>query len=117
MAPPGKKSARPISWRRVASPRPAEWPGTAGTARARRVCGGAPAGCLTGDPYRPGQGDANLILLAHCRDRGWVGGQIVEHACPGGRAFVDATRPVYDSWRERIGADLVEQAEESVANR
>jgi TRAP-type transport system periplasmic protein len=33
------------------------------------------------------------------------------------QAFVDATRPVYDSWRERIGADLVEMAEEAVENR
>jgi len=33
------------------------------------------------------------------------------------QAFVDATRPVYDAWRDRIGADLVEMAEESVANR
>jgi TRAP-type transport system periplasmic protein len=33
------------------------------------------------------------------------------------QAFVDATRPVYDAWRERIGADLVDMAEEAVANR
>src|SRR5690554_4155807 len=33
------------------------------------------------------------------------------------KAFVDATRPVYDDWKERIGADFVEQAEEAVANR
>ena len=33
------------------------------------------------------------------------------------QAFVDATRPVYDAWRDRIGADLVTMAEESVANR
>ncbi len=33
------------------------------------------------------------------------------------QAFVDATRPVYDAWRERIGGDLVDMAEESVANR
>lgn len=32
-------------------------------------------------------------------------------------AFVEATRPVYDAWKERIGADLVTMAEESVANR
>src|SRR5690554_1322335 len=29
---------------------------------------------LTGDPFRPGQGDANLILLAHRRNAGWAGG-------------------------------------------
>jgi TRAP-type transport system periplasmic protein len=33
------------------------------------------------------------------------------------QAFVDATRPVYDAWRDRIGADLVKSAEDSVANR
>jgi len=33
------------------------------------------------------------------------------------QAFVDATRPVYDAWRDRIGAELVTMAEESVANR
>lgn len=33
------------------------------------------------------------------------------------QAFVDATRPVYEKWRETIGADLVATAEESVANR
>ena len=33
------------------------------------------------------------------------------------QAFVDATRGVYEDWKGRIGADLVEQAEESVANR
>ena len=33
------------------------------------------------------------------------------------QAFVDATRPVYDTWRDRIGADLVEMAEEAVENR
>jgi TRAP-type C4-dicarboxylate transport system substrate-binding protein len=33
------------------------------------------------------------------------------------QAFVDATRPVYDAWKERIGAPLVEQAEQSIANR
>ncbi len=33
------------------------------------------------------------------------------------QAFVDATRPVYEAWRERIGGDLVDMAEESVANR
>ena len=33
------------------------------------------------------------------------------------QAFVDITRPVYEAWRDRIGADLVALAEESVANR
>jgi TRAP-type transport system periplasmic protein len=33
------------------------------------------------------------------------------------QAFVDATRPVYDAWRDRIGAELVTMAEESIADR
>lgn len=33
------------------------------------------------------------------------------------QAFVDATRPVYDAWKEKIGSDLVDMAEESIANR
>ncbi len=33
------------------------------------------------------------------------------------QAFVDATRGVYEDWAERIGPDLVDMAEESIANR
>jgi len=33
------------------------------------------------------------------------------------QAFIDATRGVYEDWKEKIGADLVDMAEESVANR
>ena len=33
------------------------------------------------------------------------------------QAFVDATRPVYDAWKEKIGAELVDMAEDSIANR
>ncbi|MCG6121113.1 MAG: DctP family TRAP transporter solute-binding subunit [Microvirga sp.] len=33
------------------------------------------------------------------------------------QAFADATRPVYDAWRDRIGADFVKLAEDSIANR
>ncbi|HSP24080.1 MAG TPA: DctP family TRAP transporter solute-binding subunit [Saliniramus sp.] len=32
-------------------------------------------------------------------------------------AFVEATRPVYDAWRDQIGAEFVGMAEESIANR
>jgi TRAP-type transport system periplasmic protein len=45
------------------------------------------------------------------------GVEVVELSDDERQAFVDATRPVYDAWRERIGADLVEMAEESVAKR
>jgi len=31
--------------------------------------------------------------------------------------FIDATRSVYDAWADKIGADLVRMAEESIANR
>lgn len=33
------------------------------------------------------------------------------------QAFVDITRPVYEEWAETIGTDLVDMAEESIANR
>lgn len=33
------------------------------------------------------------------------------------QAFVDATRDVYDTWKDKIGADLVNMAEESIENR
>jgi hypothetical protein len=29
---------------------------------------------LTGDSFRPDAGEASLILLVHCRERGWLGG-------------------------------------------
>jgi TRAP-type transport system periplasmic protein len=45
------------------------------------------------------------------------GVEVVELTDEERQAFVDATRPVYENWRERIGADLVKQAEESVAKR
>lgn len=33
------------------------------------------------------------------------------------QTFVDATRPVYDAWKAKIGAELVDMAEQSIANR
>ncbi len=33
------------------------------------------------------------------------------------KAFQDATKPVYDKWKARIGAELVESAEKAIANR
>jgi TRAP-type C4-dicarboxylate transport system substrate-binding protein len=32
-------------------------------------------------------------------------------------AFVKATRPVYDKWKNQIGADLVGNAEKAIAAR
>lgn len=31
--------------------------------------------------------------------------------------FQDATRPIYEKWKKRVGADLVEQAEQDIAGR
>jgi TRAP-type transport system periplasmic protein len=45
------------------------------------------------------------------------GVEVVELTDDERQAFIDATRPVYDAWRDRIGADLVKMAEDSVANR
>jgi TRAP-type C4-dicarboxylate transport system substrate-binding protein len=33
------------------------------------------------------------------------------------KAFQDATKPVYEKWKARIGVELVESAEKAVANR
>jgi len=33
------------------------------------------------------------------------------------QAFVDVTKPVFDKWKARIGAELVEQAQRDIANR
>ncbi len=32
-------------------------------------------------------------------------------------AFVDATRGVYDDWKDKVGAELVTMAEEAIENR
>ncbi|WP_203301062.1 DctP family TRAP transporter solute-binding subunit [Marinobacter sediminum] len=52
--------------------------------------------------------------LAAIKERGV---QVVELTPEQHAAFVEATRPVYDKWTDRIGEDLVEQAQEAVANR
>ena len=45
-------------------------------------------------------------------------GVTVTHLSPAERdAFVKATRPVYDKWKNQIGADLVNQAEKAIAAR
>ncbi|MEX0758680.1 MAG: DctP family TRAP transporter solute-binding subunit [Tistlia sp.] len=46
-----------------------------------------------------------------------VGVEVVELTTEQRQAFVDATRGVYAEWAEKIGADLVKSAEESIANR
>ncbi|MEJ8570610.1 DctP family TRAP transporter solute-binding subunit [Microbaculum marinum] len=46
-----------------------------------------------------------------------LGVEVVELTPEERQAFVDATRGVYDEWKEKIGADLVDQAEKSIADR
>ena len=51
------------------------------------------------------------------KDSAAMGVQIT-HLSPAERdAFVKATRPVYDKWKNQIGADLVNQAEKAIAAR
>ena len=58
------------------------------------------------------EGDQSLVE----KIKGY-GVEVIELTEEERQAFVEATRPVYDSWRERIGADLVEQAEEAISKR
>ncbi len=46
-----------------------------------------------------------------------LGVEVVELTPEQHQAFVDATRGVYDSWKAKIGAELVDTAEQSIANR
>ncbi|MDF2095621.1 DctP family TRAP transporter solute-binding subunit [Aquibaculum arenosum] len=66
------------------------------------------------DVARKGLVGDDQSLIDDIREKGVT---IVELTEEEREAFVEATRPVYEEWRERIGADLVEMAEESVANR
>jgi TRAP-type transport system periplasmic protein len=72
------------------------------------------AGALGIEIARKGltEGDTGLIDEI----AGW-GVQMVHLTDAERQAFVDATRPVYDSWRARIGEDLVRLAEETIAAR
>ncbi len=46
-----------------------------------------------------------------------LGVEVIELTPEEHQAFVDATRGVYDDWKGKIGTDLVDQAEKSIANR
>ncbi|MBZ0163334.1 MAG: DctP family TRAP transporter solute-binding subunit [Notoacmeibacter sp.] len=46
-----------------------------------------------------------------------LGVDVVELTDSERQAFVDATRGVYNDWKQKIGADLVDMAEKSIANR
>jgi TRAP-type transport system periplasmic protein len=63
---------------------------------------------------RKGLTDDDQSLIEQIRG---YGVEIVELSDEERQAFVDATRPVYDAWRDRIGGDLVDMAEESIENR
>ncbi|HSM19151.1 MAG TPA: hypothetical protein VK844_02125, partial [Hyphomicrobiales bacterium] len=72
------------------------------------------AGAYGVEVARKGLTQDDQSLVEKIRGYGVV---VVELTDEERQAFVDATRPVYENWRDRIGADLVKQAEESVANR
>jgi len=46
-----------------------------------------------------------------------LGVTITELSAQEHQAFVDATRPVFDKWKERIGKELVDLAQRDIANR
>ena len=63
---------------------------------------------------RKGLTDGDQSLIEQIRG---FGVEVISLSDDERKAFVDATRPVYDAWRERIGGDLVDMAEKSIANR
>lgn len=72
------------------------------------------AGAYGIEVARKGLTDDDQSTIEHVRS---LGVTVTELTDEERQAFVEATRPVYEAWRERIGADLVALAEESVANR
>ena len=63
---------------------------------------------------RAGLVEEDRPLLAEIESRGVT----VTHLSETERqAFVDSTRSVYEKWKAQIGADLVEKAEQAIANR
>lgn len=63
---------------------------------------------------RKGLTDGDRSLIEDIESHGVT---VVELTDAERRAFIDATRPVYDRWTEQIGPDLVKLAEESIAAR
>lgn len=63
---------------------------------------------------RAGLTDDDQSLIEEIRG---LGVEVISLTDEERQAFIDATRPVYEAWRERIGGDLVDMAEDSVANR
>lgn len=72
------------------------------------------AGAYGIEVARKGLTDGDTSLIEEIKG---YGVDVVQLTDEERQAFVDATRDVYDAWKEKIGADLVEQAEESIANR
>lgn len=72
------------------------------------------AGAYGVEVARKGVTDDDQSLIEEIRG---LGVDVISLSDEEREAFVEATRPVYDAWRDRIGADFVEMAEESIANR
>jgi tripartite ATP-independent transporter DctP family solute receptor len=72
------------------------------------------AGAHGVDVARKGLTDDDQSLIEAIRGKGV---DIVSLTDAERQAFVDATRPVYDAWKVKIGAELVDMAEQSIANR
>lgn len=63
---------------------------------------------------RKGLAEAGAPLL---KEIGGMGVTVTELDAGEREAFVKATRPVYDKWKQQIGADLVTKAEKAIAAR
>lgn len=63
---------------------------------------------------RKGMTDGDQSLIEEIKG---YGVNVVTLTAEERQAFVDATRDVYAAWKDKIGADLVTMAEESIANR
>lgn len=72
------------------------------------------AGAIGIEVARKGLTDGDQSLIEDIRGKGV---EVITLTDAERQAFVDATRPVYDAWKEKIGPDLVDQAEQSIANR
>ena len=72
------------------------------------------AGAYGVEVARKGLTDDDESLMAEIESKGVTITRLTDEERA---AFIEATRPVYENWRERVGSDLVKQAEESIANR
>lgn len=72
------------------------------------------AGAIGIEVARKGLTDGDQSLIEDIRGKGV---EVITLTDAERQAFVDATRPVYDAWKEKIGPELVDQAEQSIANR